>query len=65
MKKDQDFLRRQVKLVKALNDDWTYKEMAEVINITDHSFYNWMHQYYELSQRKAAQLQDLVCNLLD
>ena len=28
---DQDFLRQQVKLAKAYNNDWSYKQMAEVI----------------------------------
>ena len=65
MKKDQDFLRRQVKLVKAYNSDWNYKNIAQVISVTDHAFYNWLHGYYDLSDRKAAELLDLVCNLLD
>ena len=65
MKKDQDFLRRQVKLVKAYNSDWNYKNIAQVIGITDHAFYNWLSGYYDLSDRKAAELLDLVCNLLD
>ena len=65
MKKDQDFLRRQVKLVKVYNSDWSYKNIAQVINVTDHAFYNWLHGYYDLSDRKAAELLDLVYNLLD
>ena len=65
MKKDQDFLRRQVKLVKVYDSDWSYKNIAQVINVTDHAFYNWLHGYYDLSDRKAAELLDLVCNLLD
>ena len=65
MKKDQDFLRRQVKLVKVYASDWSYKNIAQVINVTDHAFYNWLHGYYDLSDRKAAELLDLVCNLLD
>lgn len=65
MKKDQDFLRKQVKLVKVYDSDWSYKNIAQVINVTDHAFYNWLHGYYDLSDRKAAELLDLVCNLLD
>ena len=65
MKKDQDFLRRQVKLVKVYNSDWSYKNIAQVINVTDHAFYNWLSGYYDLSDRKATELLDLVCNLLD
>lgn len=65
MKNDQDLLRRQVKLVKVYDSDWSYKNIAQVINVTDHAFYNWLHGYYDLSDRKAAELLDLVYNLLD
>ena len=39
---NQDKLREQVKIAKALNDDWTYKVMSEVIDVSTHSFYNWL-----------------------
>ena len=51
---DQENLRKKVKIAKALNDDWSYKAMSEVIGITDHAFYNWLHGYYELSHRKEV-----------
>jgi len=31
MNNKQDYLREQVKLAKIYNDDWSYKQMAEVI----------------------------------
>ena len=61
----QDFLRVQVKLAKVYNDDWSYKDFAEVIDITAHSFYNWLNGYYELSEPKCMQLQSIVNDLLD
>ena len=64
MKKNQDYLREQVKLAKVYNDEWSYKQMAEVIQITDHSFYNWLNGFYDLSDHKEAELQDLIENLL-
>lgn len=42
----QDYLRQQVKLAKALNNDWNYKVMSEVIRISVHSFYNWLNGTY-------------------
>ena len=39
---NQDILRKQTKIAKALNEDFTYKAFAEALNITDHSFYNWL-----------------------
>lgn len=64
MIKDTGFLRQRVKLAKAYNDDWSYKMMAEVINITDHAFYNWLNGYYELSRSKEAELSCLIDDLL-
>ena len=44
--KNQDFLRQRVKVTKALNPDWSYKDMSEVIEITVNAFYNWLSGYY-------------------
>lgn len=57
---NQDVLRKQTKIAKALNEEFTYKALAEAINITDHSFYNWLKGYYSLSYEKAAYLQSIV-----
>ena len=63
--KRQDNLRQQVKLAKALNDEWSYKAMGEVIQISSHAFYNWLNGAYELSYKKESELTDLVSNLID
>lgn len=63
--KQQDKLRRQVKFAKACNDWLYFKDLAETLEITDHSFYNWLNGEYELSSSKAAQLEDIVINLID
>lgn len=60
---NDDFLRRQAKLAKALNDEWSYKEMAEVIEISTHAFYNWLHGYYNMSSRKLTELACLLDDL--
>lgn len=64
MKDTQDFLREQVKLAKVYNKDWSYKQMAEVIDITDHAFYNWLNGYYELSKSKEVDLHSLIDDLM-
>lgn len=61
----QDKLRKQVKLAKALNDDWSYKAMSEVLQISTHSFYNWLVGAYELSSKKESQLISLISDLID
>ena len=63
--KNQDKLRQQVKLAKALNDEWNFKEMSEVIQISTHAFYNWLNGDYNLSYTKEKQLSDLVSDLID
>lgn len=60
----QDQLRRQVKIAKALNDDWSYSQMGEVIGITRHAFYNWLNGQYELSRSKELELQSLINDLM-
>lgn len=61
----QDILRKQTKLAKACNDWLYYKDLAEALEITDHSFYNWLNGEYELSSIKARELKDIVINLID
>ena len=63
--KRQDNLRQQVKLAKALNDEWSYKAMSEVIGISTHAFYNWLNGAYQLSYNKEKQLIGLLSNLID
>lgn len=60
----QDKLRFRVKIAKIQNDDWTYKAMAEAIDIDTHSFYNWMNGYYKLSDKKYSELDSLIDDLL-
>ena len=61
---EQENLRRQVKIAKAMNEDIYYKDFAEYLDITEHSFYNWLKGYYELSSSKAHKLRDVVSDLI-
>lgn len=63
--KQQEILRKQVRLAKACNEWLYYKDLAETLDIHEHSFYNWLNGEYELSNRKADILQDIVINLID
>ena len=65
MIKRQDKLRQQVKIAKALNDEWNFKAMSEVIQISVHSFYNWLNGSYELSYNKEKELENLISDLID
>lgn len=61
----QDDLRKKVKLAKACNDWLYYKELAETLEMADHSFYNWLNGNYEISSSKASQLEDIIIDLID
>ena len=60
----QDNLRQQVKIAKAMNDDWSYKAMSEVIGISANSFYNWLNGAFLLSDTNERELWNLVSDLL-
>ena len=61
----QELLRKQTKIAKACNDDIYYKDFAEYLDITKHGFYNWLKGYYDLSSKKAKELQEVIIDLLD
>ena len=65
MSKKQDDLRKQVKLAKAMDDEWNFKNMSEVIQISPNSFYNWLYGAYELSSIKERELESLLSDLLE
>lgn len=59
-----DFLRQQVKLCKVYNSEWSYKLIAEAINITPNAFYNWLSGFYDLSNQKKVELNNLLYDLM-
>lgn len=61
---DQQVLRKNTRLAKALNEDFSYKDFAEAIDINKNSFYNWLNGSYDLSKQKAKDLQGMIDNLL-
>ena len=58
----QDNLRKQVKLLKAIQGI-SYKEIAEILEIKQSSFYSWLNNYYDLGEEKETVLNYLVSNL--
>lgn len=58
-----DNLRKEVKLLKALQGI-SYKEIAEdYLEMKQDSFYSWLHGYYNLSEERQQLLYDVICNL--
>lgn len=58
----QENLRKQVKLLKAIQGV-SYKEIAEILEIKQSSFYSWLNNYYDLGEEKETVLKELVNNL--
>lgn len=61
----QDNLRKLTKIAKAKNDDIYFKDFAAYLEITEHSFYNWLNREYSLSKEKEAKLYDVVVDLAE
>ena len=57
-----DKLRIDVKLLKALQNV-SYKEIAELLEIRQDSFYNWLKGYYDFGEERQNRLLDIVCCL--
>lgn len=52
---DKD-LRIKVKMLKATNGIVNYYELAEYLEMTEKSFYNWLGGYYNLGHKKKELL---------
>lgn len=57
-----DFLRKECKLLKALQNI-SYKELSEYLEIKTDSFYCWLKGYYDLSYQKQKQLHEIINTL--
>lgn len=57
-----DKLRKDVKLLKALQGV-SYKEIAELLEIRQDSFYNWLKGYYDFGEKRQDRLYDIICCL--
>ena len=60
----QDELRKQVKLLKALQGI-SYTEIAEHLEIHRNSLYNWLNQQFSLSADKESRLLEIIGYLKD
>lgn len=65
LKDRQDYLRKEVKLAKACNDDITYKDFAEYLDISYNSFTNWLYRQYKLTTTNEHKLHNLVKDMID
>lgn len=61
----QDNLRMQIKIIKAIYGDlYTYKDIANYLEININSFYNWLSASYNLGESKENKLKGFVNDIL-
>lgn len=58
-----EVLRKKVRLLKATEAIDNYYEIAELLEITEKSFYNWLSGYYNLGNKKREHLETIVNEL--
>ncbi len=58
----QDEIRKRVRLLKAIQNT-SYKYLAECLEISKSSMYNWMHSQFDLSDKRAQQLERIINDL--
>lgn len=59
-----DNLRKLIRLAKAIDSDITYKELANIIEITPGAFYNYLNGYYEISYSKKKLLKEYLEDII-
>lgn len=53
---NDNILRYKVKILKATNSIDNYYEIAELLEMSKASFYNWLNEYYNLGYEKKLLL---------
>jgi DNA invertase Pin-like site-specific DNA recombinase len=56
-------LRQETKMLKAKGAIKSYREIAELLEITRGSFYNWLNDFYSLSAAKKHRLREIIEDL--
>ena len=54
-----EFLRKECKILKAVQGV-SYKELAELLEVRQDSFYSWLKGYYDYSDRRQLRLKEIL-----
>lgn len=60
---NDELLRKKVRLLKATEAITNYYELAELLDMTEKSFYNWLSGYYSLGYQKKQILKEIIEDL--
>lgn len=61
---NDEILRKKVKLLKATDSINNYYEVAELLEMSKASFYNWLNKRYNLGYEKKVFLNDIIDTLM-
>lgn len=56
-------LRKRVKMLKATNSITNYYELAEILEISESSIYNWLSKQFDFGHEKMQLLQAVIDDL--
>ena len=56
-------LRKKVKMLKATDCIKSYYEIAELLEMSNSAFYNWLHAQFNLSYEKKVFLKEIIDTL--
>lgn len=56
-------LRQKVRVLKAIGQIDKISDVAEMLNISKGSFYNWINGSFSLSDKKKFILKNIICDL--
>lgn len=57
-----EYLRKECKLLKALQGI-SYTELAEYLELSASSFYNWLSNSYDFGEERQKKLQEIIATL--
>ena len=62
---EQEILRKDCKIVKVITDnEFSFEDMAGLIDVKIGSFYNWLNNAYDIKQSKYKILRSWVNDIL-
>lgn len=53
-------LRKEIKILKATGKIKNYYEIADLLEVTEKSFYNWLNGYYNFSYERKGRLKEII-----
>lgn len=55
---EQQNIRTRLKIAKIEDNDFTYSDIADMLDMKVGSVYNWLNSAFQMSQKKARYLND-------